>query len=217
MTYLRFLLPLIGKAECLEDWKDVCKICNPSVFLLKCERTKTICGGFFINPNGYGVSAFHFYVDIGKKTNDCFMNYNGKKYSFDIVAKSEEDHIIIVKGKGVKPEGFLKFAKETPVIGVEAAIFSTNPFGNPIFEPGYVLDLSYTKVQDVKFPCIRSSCRGGPGYSGGALVNRQGLVLGMQKSFSNLFTVFDSIAIPSANIVKFLKKKAKETENGWEF
>jgi hypothetical protein len=48
-------------------------------------------------------------------------------------------------------------------------------------------------------------------------VNRQGLVIGMQKSFSNLFTVFDSIAVPSANIVKFLKTVAKETENGWKF
>ena len=217
MVYLRFLIPLISKVNCQEDWKKTCILVNPSIFKIICPRTNAYCGGFFINSHGIGISAYHFYEEIGKKTNECKLIYNNKEYNFDVIAISQETHIIVIKSPDLKNTPYLKFTEKIPRLGSEAAVFSMNPSAVQIFEPGYILDLEYEKVHEVNFKCIHSSCRGGPGYSGGPIVNREGLVLGMQKSSSNLFSIYDSIAIPSQHITNYLKKIARKDGSEWNF
>jgi hypothetical protein len=217
MALARIIIPIAAHVNCFDDWKSVCAKANPCVFRLYCKKTQFYCGGFFINSFGYGISVYHFYKTIEKNLKDSVVVYNNQEYPFEIVYKSESFHLIILRIPNLKTPNFLRFSKDVPNLGTEVALFSVNPAEVPMFEPGYVLDLSYTKVQNVSFPCIRSSCRGGPGFSGGPLLSRQGSVLGIHKSYSTLFSVFDSISLPSAEIRQYLCKIGEETENGWEF
>ena len=195
----------------------MCLTVNPCLFLLFCSRTNTYCGGFFINSKGYGISAYHFYEQVNNTIEDCKLIYNNKEYKLELVAKNKETHVIVVKGKGLENTNFLKFFEQSTRLGSEVVLFSVNPFHAIIFEPGYLLDVNFELSSGIQFECLRSSCRGGPGYSGGPLLNREGMVLGMQKSYSSLFDVFDSIAIPSSEIIKFLKTISKLKQNGWQF
>lgn len=217
MSFLRFLLPVSNKVLCQDDWKSICHKANPSIFKLSCARTHTSCGGFFISTSGVGISAYHFYEEVNKKTSDCKLIYNNTEYDFEVLAISKETHTILIKGKSLPATPFLEFSENPPNLGTEVILFSMISSTVPIFEPGYVLDLKYTRVAGVDFQCYRSSCRGGPGYSGGPLINRSGKVLGMHKSHSTLFSVFDSVTIPSSEILNWLKKIGKNTSTGWQF
>lgn len=217
MAFARILIPLFQKVSCEEDRKSLCQIVMPGIFLLKSESSSAYCGGFFINNKGFGISAYHFYTDLNKNLKDCVIVYNGKNHRVKLVDANEENHIILVCSDTLKSTPFLKFSDKKVELGSEVALFSSNPFEVSIFEPGYFLESNYSPVTQVKFPCFRTSCRGGPGYSGGALVNEVGEVIGMHKSFSGLFEVYDSISIPNKNILEYLQKRGKCTEDGWIF
>ena len=217
MALARILIPLFQRASCEEDRKNLCQIVIPGVFLLKSESSPVHCGGFFINNRGFGISAYHFYTDLNKNFKDCVLVYNGKTHRVKLVEANEENHIIIICSDTLNSTPFLNITDKRVQLGSEVALFSSNAFGVSIFEPGYFLDSEYSPVSQVKFPCLRSSCRGGPGYSGGPVVNEAGEVIGMHKSFSGLFEVYDSISIPSQKILEYLQKRGKYTQDGWIF
>ena len=216
MAFARLIIPLISKAECQEDWKNVCDIVSPCVFQLFCATSKAYCGGFFINSSGLGISAYHFYSDADFTLKNTILTHNGMVYFVDLIKEDSSKHLIIVKARNLIDTPFLKFNKYRPQKGTEVALFSMNPAKAIIFESGYVLDSNFSPVSNVEFSCIRSSCRGGPGYSGGPVVNRSGQVLGQHKSYSDLFNVFDSLSIPSEEIYSYLSSMYKETEKGWQ-
>lgn len=213
----RYLYALFSKVLCQDDYKSICESSQPSIFMLKSEEFSIYCGGFFINNKGIGLSAYHFFTDVKKNMKKCVLSYKGKEYNVELLCANEANHVIVIKAKGLGNTPFLKLVEKDLLLGEEVVLFSVNPFGVPIFEPGFVLDKSYVNLKEVNFECIRSSCRGGPGYSGGPVVGRDGGVIGIHKSFSGLFSVFDSISIPAGNILRFLRSKGKFTENGWEF
>lgn len=216
MFHSRYLYSIFSKVLCQDDYKSLCESVQPSVFMLKSTEHASYCGGFFINNKGVGLSAYHFYTDIGKNMKKCTLLYNGKEYEVDLLYANEENHAIVIRAKGLYNNLFLKIVDAILDLGEEVVLFSVNPFGVCIFEPGFLLDLKYSNVSQINFGCFRSSCRGGPGFSGGPLVNRKGEVVAMHKSYSGLFSVFDSVSIPAANILSFLRVKGKFTENGWE-
>ena len=217
MSLIRYLIPAANIVYCQDDWRNVCSIVNPCIFRLEDSKKKIGCTGFFINSSGYGISTYHFYSQLENNASNCKLYYKGKEYSLEIVSVSEEVHSFIIKAKGIGRTSYLKFAEDSPKLGSQVSSFCINPSFAEIFEPGYILDLTLKGVTQVDFECIRCSCKSVAGYSGGPVINREGLVVGTVKSYSNLYDFKDTIVIPTPQVTAWLSSIAKYTQDGWQF
>jgi hypothetical protein len=136
----RLVLPLLSKVSCQEDWKDVCAVAESCIFKLSCYKNNSYCGGFFINSRGYGITAYDFYDQVNGRTDDCVLNYKGSEYKFEIINKSKENHVIVIKVKNLSTK-YLKFANKPFKLGENVIAFSVNLGNTTIFEPGYMRGL----------------------------------------------------------------------------
>jgi len=218
---LRVLLPVTRHVWCQEDWKTPYTESAPAIFYLKSSPPSgeaNVTSGFFINSQGHGVSVYHFLDSIKHNTKHLYIHYDGKDYPAQVVYKDKNLDFIVVKTDHLKDNPFLRFAEELPSLGEEVVLLGINPSLHVTLEPGYLLEKDYPYLKYMKEGCLRSSCKGGPGYSGGAVVNRKGQVVGVHNSMSNLFIgVFDSVSVPFFKITESLSKKAQKTTEGWVF
>ena len=197
------------------DWKDSCAHVYPSLFQL--QKESILVTGFFVSAGGVGLTVHHFWEEFHGNLKGAVLKHNGKTYTFKVLARSRERDVMVVQAESSNPFPYLHFS-QTPVnIGDQVLVFGTNARFIHCFTSGFVLDPVYPLMKTVTFPCIRSSCRAVPGYSGGPLTLPSGEVVGMHKAGTNLFEkLYDSAAIPTLELLEVLKTVARETNTGWE-
>ncbi|CAG9335854.1 unnamed protein product [Blepharisma stoltei] len=211
---IRWISLLNSYVYCLDDWKSLNSTVNPGLFYLKHEYTAA--SGFFIGPNGLGLSVHHFIDDAKRELKKCKLVYRDEEYEFSVVSYDKEADLLIVKAKKLENNAFLRLSKLPPRIGERVCLYGVYANNVKVFEPGYILNTEFTKLESTRIPCYLSSCKGGFGYSGGPVLNQEGLVVSMHFSISTLWgDIFDSASMPSTKIISVLNKVAKETENGW--
>lgn len=199
-----------------DDFRGMCSAVYPSLFYI--EKGSLITSGFFVSQTGVGVTVHHFWNQARGRMEDAKLHHNGKSYDFDVVHKSESKDVVVISVKAEANAGFrfLRLSQEKLQVGDVVVAFGTNAMLMRCFAPGYVLDPAYNLMKTVSFPCIRSSCRAEPGYSGGPVVLSSGQVASMHKAETRLFGgIKDSASIPSREIITVLEEVAVETSQGW--
>lgn len=194
--------------------QEIYQLCSPAVFYIEnYDKNGTHIShgsGFFIDSEGTAVTNYHVLEGAASA-----QIYTTRKNWYDIVGvydySVEEDWAVIKVD--IKESPYLEISKETVTGGDQVfAIGSPRGFDNTISE-GLVSNANRI-LGGQKF--IQTSAPISPGSSGGALINKNGKVIGITSA-----EIIDSqnlnLAIPISAIEGSSRKKAVPLTNIGEF
>ena len=157
--------------------------------------------GFAISEQGHIITAAHV---ISKATKVSVKNSKGEIFDAEPLFISRATDLAVLKAKVKTDQAF--FSLKPPDIGSQACLIS-NSFGIGIgitcgvVSASGISGIGFNKIEDF----VQTDAAANPGSSGGALVNADGLVIGMM---SGIFTkntdtnVGVNFAVSSALILK---------------
>ena len=137
--------------------------------------------GFAISGDGHIITAAHV---VSKATKVSVKNSKGEIFHAEPVFISHETDLAVLKVKVTTDQAF--FSLKPPDIGSQACLLS-NSFGIGIsitcgvVSASGISGIGFNKIEDF----VQTDAAANPGSSGGALVNADGLVIGMM---SGIFT-----------------------------
>lgn len=154
---------------------EIFKLYNPAVFMVFTDDGNNAYqgSGFFISPDGYGVSNYHVFEGTYKSHAQIKLS-NGERYPIGEIIYSDADKDIILFKINIKGCKFIPLSKKEIKVGEHIfAIGSPRGYENTLSD-GMVSQLR----PDEKYG-IQISAPIDHGSSGGALINEYGEAIGV--------------------------------------